>query len=82
MQTTHSCFFLKVSTGFVYCAVPATSMPNVCAEYDRMTGALQTIESTWNEVVCKEKSYTLILIFCWSLELIMNSSLEHNHQYV
>ena len=36
-------------------------MPNVCAEYDNMTGTLLTIESTWNEVVCGEQSHTLYL---------------------
>ena len=39
-----------VSTGIVY-AVPRTPMPKVCAEHDRTIGTLQTIESTWNEVV-------------------------------
>ena len=34
-------------------------MPKVCAEYDRTNGALQTIDSTWDEVVCKEQSCTL-----------------------
>ena len=42
---------LTVSTAFVY-AVPPTPIPNICAEYGRTIGTLQTIESTWNEVVC------------------------------
>ena len=41
-------FFLFVSI------VPATPTSNVCAVYNMhmVTGALQIIESTWNEVVC------------------------------
>jgi len=42
---------VSTTTGFVY-AVPIPPSLNVCAEYNRTTGTLQTIESTWNEVVC------------------------------
>ena len=41
---------VSTTTGFVY-AVPTPPLLSVCAEYNRMTGTLQTIESTWNEVV-------------------------------
>ena len=34
-------------------AVPANPMSHVCAVYDVVNGTLQTIESTWNEVVCQ-----------------------------
>jgi len=42
---------VTTTIGFVY-AVPTPPSLYVCAEYNRMTGTLQTIESTWNEVVC------------------------------
>ena len=32
--------------------VPATPASNVCAVYDKVDGALQIIENTWNELVC------------------------------
>jgi len=44
---------VSTTTGFVH-VVPTPPLLNVCAEYDTttLTGTLQTIESTWNEVVC------------------------------
>jgi len=41
---------VSITIGFVY-AVPPPPMLNVCAEYNRTTGTLQTIESSWKEVV-------------------------------
>ena len=40
-----------LSQHFSCIVVPATPAPNVCAVYDEVNGALQIIESTWNEVV-------------------------------
>ena len=77
--------YLTVSTVFVY-AVPWTPVPNVCAEYDNMTGTLLTIESTWNEVVCGEQSHTLYFgckFVCVAHEITMKSSLTSSvHYYV
>ena len=60
---------VSTTTGFVY-AVPTSPLLNVCAEYNRTTRNLQTIESTWNETVCKEQSLTLYFRFCCLLEFM------------
>ena len=56
-------------------------VPNVRAEYRGTIGTLQTIESTWNEVVCGEQLY---FGFCCSLEEVDLQSqkfLEHSNHY-
>ena len=45
----HPLFML--SQHFSCIIVPATPESNVCVVYDEGNGALQIIESTWNEVV-------------------------------
>ena len=53
--------------------VPATPVSDVCAVYDLVKGTLQTIESTWNELVswgqsaCCSHLLTLAktIDYCW-----------------
>lgn len=40
-----------------------TPVPNVHAEYRGTVGTLQTINITWNEMVCQEQSHTLYFGF-------------------
>ena len=51
---------MLIFTAFFF-AVPRTPLPDVCAEYDRTNGTLQTIDTTWDELVCKGQSHCIDL---------------------
>ena len=62
-------------------AVPANPMFDVCAVYSMVNGSLQTVESTWNEVVCKVLFILLskyCMLLCWISRFIATQGMQYS----
>ena len=69
--------FIKSWSSDPLVLVPTTPVLDVCAVYDMVNETLQIIESSWNEVVCKNSQKLLIAMCTWidHLQQLLNCNM-------